>query len=245
MRPLALRFARWTIAAIGLALFASPGLRSAAFAQTLCEPAPTALCLADGRFRVTAVWNTDTGSGIARAVSTTGSSGYFTFFGADSPEVVVKAVDGCAFNGRFWIFSAGMTNVGVTLTVLDARTVLYRTYFNPPGTTYVTVTDTNAFPACPENLPCADPAPLYGEFNALAPGYIVQFRPGTNAVETAHALAAKYGFTLRYVWDVALLGFSAEMTPETVAALRCEPSILSISYETLVFPASGPARPRG
>lgn len=244
MRPSALRSALRKIAATGLFVLLAPS-SPAAGVEPPCEPGPTVLCLADGRFRVTAVWDSGTGSGIARAVSTTGSSGYFTFFGPESPEVVVKAVDGCAFNGRYWIFSAGMTNVGVTLTVEDARTLLFRTYFNPPGTTYATVMDTNAFPACPENLPCADPAPLYGELHPEAPGYIVQFRPGTNAMETALMLAAKYGFMLRYVWDVALLGFSAEMTPETVTALRCEPSVLLVEYNAPVYPASGRTRPLG
>ncbi len=237
MGRMAPRSARGMIATVGLLLFAAPGARSDALAQIACEPAPTVLCLADGRFQVTAVWETGTGSGSARAVSMTGSSGYFTFFGPDTPEIVVKAVDGCAFNGRYWIFSAGMTNVGVTLTVMDSRTILYRTYFNPPGTTYATVADTNAFPACRENLPCAHPAPLYGEFHPTTPGYLVQFRPGTNAREMARALAAKYGFALEFVWEVAILGFAAQLTPETVAALRCEPSILAIEYEAPFFPA--------
>lgn len=219
-------------AALVLAAAAGPPRSDAA-----CAPGPTVLCLAGDRFRVQAAWRTDTATGEASAVKTTAGSGYFTFFGPDSPEVVVKAINGCAFNGRFWIFAAGMTNVEVVLTVTDDQTHIMRTYVNPLGRTFLTQMDTNAFPACPEHLACANPAPLYGEFDSRAPGVFVIFREGVDVLATTQALATKYGFVPTSVYEFAPHGFFAPLTPETVSAIRCEPPVLFVEYDAVV---SGP-----
>ena len=47
--------------------------------------------------------------------------------------------------------------------------------------------------------------------------------------ETAR-LAARYGFATRNVYDTLVRGFTAEMSPSTLAALRCEPSVRSVDY---------------
>lgn len=227
---------------VGAALLLAASARPAA-ADAACAPGGTVLCLAS-RFQVQAVWTTATAFGYGSAVATTSGSGYFTFFGADSPEVIVKAIDGCAFNGRFWIFAAGMTNVEVTLTVEDQQTHIVRTYFNPLGRAFVTQMDTNAFPACPESLPCANPAPLYGELHPETPGYIVVYRQGTDVAAETARLAARYGFVAQFVFQSAILGFSAQLTPETVSALRCEPSVQWIEFDVPVYPAGRTASRR-
>lgn len=50
------------------------------------------------------------------------------------------------------------------------------------------------------------------------------FRAGVSGPPTANALAAKYGFTIRYAWE-APSGFAADMSEETLAAIRCEPAV--------------------
>ncbi len=65
-------------------------------------PSETTLCLGGGRFLVTAAWKSrNGGSGLGHAVAVTADSGYFWFFDPDNVEIVAKALDGCAVNGRF------------------------------------------------------------------------------------------------------------------------------------------------
>ena len=35
-------------------------------------------------------------------------------------EIFVKVIDGCGFNGHYWVFASGLTNLGVSLRVTDA-----------------------------------------------------------------------------------------------------------------------------
>jgi hypothetical protein len=62
---------------------------------------------------------------------------------------MVKILDGCALNDRFWVFLAGLTDVGVTVTVTDTWTDEVKVYTNNRGTAFQTVTDTAAFRDCP------------------------------------------------------------------------------------------------
>lgn len=112
-----------------------------------CSFGGEALCLAN-RFSVTARFHTDAGSSPAHAVTMTNESGYFWFFGPQNAEVVVKMVDACSLSSRFWLFAAGMTDVGVDLVVRDAKTGAVRRYSNPAGKAFAPIQDTDAFP-CP------------------------------------------------------------------------------------------------
>lgn len=135
-----------------------------------CTPGPTTLCLHGGRFAVDAQFATPNGDrGQAQAVRLTADTGYFYFFGASNVELVVKALDGCGLNGRFWIFSAGLTNVEVDLRVTDTATGEVRHYVNPLGTAYPPKLDTNAFASCDSgNLTAA--ADLPAALPQTAPG---------------------------------------------------------------------------
>ncbi len=113
-----------------------------------CTPGATALCLNGRRFRVTAEWSANGQQGDGRALGLTGETGAFYFFQPDNVEVVVKVIDGCALNGRFWVFASGLTNVATELTVTDTATDDARTYVSPAGPPFAPLQDTNAFP-CP------------------------------------------------------------------------------------------------
>ena len=86
-------------------------------------------------------------AGEARAVELTADTGYLWFFDAANVETVVKVLDGCAANGRFWVFAGGLTNVEVELTVTDTLTGVAKTYANPAGRAFQPVQDTSAL-AC-------------------------------------------------------------------------------------------------
>lgn len=115
-----------------------------------CTPTATALCLNDGRFKVQATFMTPTGdSGQAQAVKLTDETGYFWFFNPVNVEVVLKVLDGCGVNNRYWVFAAGLTNVEVAITVTDTKTGAARPYLNLLNQPFQPVQDTSAFATCP------------------------------------------------------------------------------------------------
>ncbi|MFL6261388.1 MAG: choice-of-anchor Q domain-containing protein [Thermoanaerobaculia bacterium] len=114
-----------------------------------CVAGGNTLCLSSGRFKVTANWQTSTASGAGTAVTLTGDSGYFWFFDPGNVEVVVKVLNGCGVNNRYWVFAAGLTDQRVDLTVTDTQTGQVKIYTNPLGTVFRTITDTGAFATCP------------------------------------------------------------------------------------------------
>jgi hypothetical protein len=98
-------------------------------------------------------------------------------------------------------------------------------------------------PARVELVPaCSNPAPLDGTYDPRAERFIVIFVDGTTGsqvLEQVPLLAAKYGFTPRSVYQTALQGFSAELTVEQVAVLRCDPLIDHLSYNALFSGGDG------
>ncbi|MBV8199808.1 MAG: hypothetical protein JOZ15_04205 [Acidobacteria bacterium] len=115
-----------------------------------CIPNDTTLCVADGRYSVTATFDAGGGnSGAAHAVALTSDTGYLWFFSDTNVEAVVKVLDGCGLNSRWWVFAGGLTNVAVTLTVTDTKTNTVKTYHNPAGTPFQPIQDTSAFATCP------------------------------------------------------------------------------------------------
>jgi hypothetical protein len=82
--------------------------------------------------------------------------------------------------------------------------------------------------------PCADSVPLLGTYDPRAPGYIVRFKDSVDAVAEAARLAALYGFTTTFVWQAAIKGFAADLSPATVSVLRCEPTVASIEHDGVV-----------
>ena len=89
------------------------------------------------------------GTGAGQAVPLTTDTGYFWFFTPNNVEMVLKAVNGCAFNSTYWIFAGGLTDVNVVTTVTDTQTGTVKTYTNPQGTAFQPLQDTSAFPSCP------------------------------------------------------------------------------------------------
>ena len=110
----------------------------------------TDLCLQGGRFKVTAAWETPAGGrGTGKARQLTDESGWFWFFEESNVEIVVKVLDACGAFDRFWVFAAGLTNVGVTLRVEDTETGVVRTYSHTAGRPFQPLQDTDAFATCP------------------------------------------------------------------------------------------------
>ena len=108
-----------------------------------------AVLLQQDRFAVTVSWRNaanETGTGTLAVRSD--DSAVFWFFTEVNWELMVKVVNGCAFNQHFWVFSAATTDVEYTLTVTDTVTGAVATYRNALGNAAAAVTDTSAFATC-------------------------------------------------------------------------------------------------
>lgn len=131
----------------------APPTHQSSPASAPCSPGPQALCLADGRFRVTVHWRNQHANGTegeGNATPYTGTSGFFWFFNEANVELIVKILDGRTINGRFWVFYGALSDVEYDITVTDTATGLSKTYHNDPGNICGNA-DTGAFLG--ENLP--------------------------------------------------------------------------------------------
>lgn len=117
----------------------------------VCVELSTSLCLlpmagqSSGRFRVTVDWASTVTAGQGNRVPLTSDTGSFWFFGPSNLEVFVKIVDGRGFNGHFWVYASGLTNVEVTLSITDVVTGRTWTRHNPYGPAFEPQQDINAF----------------------------------------------------------------------------------------------------
>jgi hypothetical protein len=123
---------------------------------TACIKSDTVMCIGnhsgDLRFQLTVDFAHAGGASGSGQVSigTLGLThgGSFWFISQDNPEILVKVLNACAVNNKFWVFVTAGTNVGFNLHVLDTLTLATRTYSNPDNVAAVPVQDTSAFP-CP------------------------------------------------------------------------------------------------
>ncbi|MEA2693555.1 MAG: hypothetical protein QOJ16_2942 [Acidobacteriota bacterium] len=128
-------------------------------AAGVCTPSDTVLCIdnnpGDRRFMITATYSTTqsgglSGNGHAIPLSSLGvnQGGLFWFFARTNPEMLVKVLNACATNNRFWVFFSAGTNVGFSVTVRDTVAGSQKTYINPDLNPAPPLQDTNAF-SCP------------------------------------------------------------------------------------------------
>ena len=111
---------------------------------------PHGLSLLGDRFTVSAQWSAPGfPAAAARGVQLTEDSGYFYFLGPSNVELVVKLLDGCAVNRRYWAFLAGLTNVKLTVYVYDTSHGQTQIYTSPAGVPFAPVQDTARFATCP------------------------------------------------------------------------------------------------
>jgi hypothetical protein len=118
--------------------------------EPVCEATETSLCL-DGHFEVTGEWTDfQNRHGVAHAVPDDfqglGNYGVLWFFSEDNPEMVVKVLNACSFNSRYWVFLSPASTVEYHITVRDVRTGQQKTYSNASGHVPSLTADTAAFP---------------------------------------------------------------------------------------------------
>ncbi len=171
-----------------------------------CPPGGTTLCLDGGRFQVEASWTgPDGASSRAHAERLTSNTGYFWFFDPNDVEVAIKILDGCAVNGHSWVFSAGLTNVAVTLTVTDTSTNQARTYSNLQGAPFQTIADTTTFAACASGT-SSGAAPVARASDPETRRSIDQIAPRSSSAGCVHtdtALCLDGRFQVEVLWQTA------------------------------------------
>ncbi len=116
-----------------------------------CVPGPTTLCFHGGRFKVEMFWQTPplgTGPGFV-VPGASPVSGNFFFFSPQNWEMLVKVLDGCDFNGHYWVFASGATDLAWDLVIEDTESGEIWSASNPLGQRSPAITDTEAFATCP------------------------------------------------------------------------------------------------
>jgi hypothetical protein len=154
-------------AGVGVAIYQ----RSSPTGPTACVASDTVLCIddspGDGRFKVHASFHTADGGGLSGKAQAIPLSqlgvvhgGLLWFFSGDTPEMLLKIVDGCAVNGHYWAFLSAATNAGFTVTIDDTVRAASKTYTNADLTPALPVQDTFALASCgpcTRNADCRSP----------------------------------------------------------------------------------------
>ena len=114
-----------------------------------CHPSLTHGCLQNRRFALDVTFDpSDHGlpPGPATPQLESDESLKFYFFEPENLEVFVKILDGCGYNGYYWIFASGLTDLGVSVRVTDTLSGDVYSHDNPRGRVFTPLLDIEAFP---------------------------------------------------------------------------------------------------
>lgn len=117
-----------------------------------CVPDAFTACLNNNRFEVKVNWENYQHVRADAFVASAGTpdSALFYFSDPNNWEFLIKVINACTLNNRYWVFFAAATDVGYTVTVRDTASALPpKEYLSPLGTASPAVNDTNAFATCP------------------------------------------------------------------------------------------------
>lgn len=145
-------------------------------------------CLSGGRFRAEIEWSAGNSSGPGLPLSIgSDDSQLFSFFDSNNWEVLVKVLDGCELNGRFWVYAAASTDLAYDLIITDTWTGQRSIYSNAAGVPAPAITDSNAFASC----------------DAPSPGWNPPAPIRTSLAERPGQLRLTSGFTAKVRWKTA------------------------------------------
>ena len=154
-------------------------------------------------------------------------SGLFYLFSRENVEVLVKVLDGCAYNGHRWVFVAPVTDLGFKLELRELSLVeaVWRYdrdnpgsdagFFagNPKGRTARAVSDTEAIPCSAAEIAAAARASGAGGDSALLPpvapapptssSAFLNAGEGTDCEPGGHALTVSGGYRVSLCYETA------------------------------------------
>ncbi len=123
---------RWALRAAGLLAALLLALPAVARAEDRgCLENSFTSCLQHGRFQIRASAINQSGARAqakVRHALVGDAASLFYFFTFDNPELMVKVVDGCALNGRYWVFGSAATDLNYSVTVKDLAAGREETY---------------------------------------------------------------------------------------------------------------------
>lgn len=114
-----------------------------------CVPSATKVCLLGNRFEVSVNWENYQHQHRDALVASAGTadSALFYFTQPNNWEFLIKIINGCTLNNKYWVYFAAATDVGYVVTVRDTQgSVPPRQYSNPLGTASPATNDSSAFP---------------------------------------------------------------------------------------------------
>ena len=116
-----------------------------------CIPSATTVCLLGNRFEISVNWEDYQHVHRDALVASAGTpeSALFYFRQAANWEFLIKIINGCSLNGKYWVYFAAATDVGYIVTVRDTQSAApAKHYTNQLGTASPAVNDSGAF-NCP------------------------------------------------------------------------------------------------
>ncbi len=129
--------------------------------EYVCTESETNSCLQNSRFRVevrVSYIERDTGvvkyeqAKVKKAMlnGTNKTNSLFYFFSEDNPELLVKVLNGCGVNGKYWVFGSAGTDLDYSVSVTDNATGVRIPYYR--NSTNPLINDISAFPCHPQQV---------------------------------------------------------------------------------------------
>ncbi len=154
---------------------------------------------------------------------------------------MVKALNACdpRLGHHFWVFAAGLTNVGVTLRVEDTLTGAVQEYTSGLGETYQPVLDLGAFATCDAVEPPAAALPLLAAAPGLPAAASAKAETGAGFCQQSSAFSLCLGgrFQVDTVFDAPgfpeHIAFSRPITADTGAFHFFSPANLELVVKVL------------
>lgn len=114
-------------------------------------PNENGVCL-NGRFLVWIDNVSNSSSGLGNPVRFGSSdTGIFWFFSPTNYELMIKVLNGCGINNRYWVYGAGLTDQAHRIRVFDTEhpAAGIKSYSRNQGSPAPAITDSSAFATCP------------------------------------------------------------------------------------------------
>ena len=196
---------RFLVSVLFLSLFLISNLFSSglSWAQAgVCAPSATTACLQQGAFEVSVSFDAagaafipvvaGVPSGSAEFVDDIGDdAAVFEFYDDDQYDALVRVIDGCPINNRYWVFVAGATDAETEITVTESATSNTRIYSSPAGQPFQSVLDTTAFDTC-------DPLPTRQAYAADPGAGDTEVRGSASCGSTFCFQGERFGLDIAY-----------------------------------------------
>jgi hypothetical protein len=71
------------------------------------------------------------------------------YYRPENFALMIKVLDACDVNGRYWVFSSSTAGLPYTIQLTDSKSGESRRYESSPASDFQPIIDTAAFATCP------------------------------------------------------------------------------------------------